>query len=101
MPKQWEIENFLEVKNDQLHIDGVSAVSLTDEYGTPLFVFSERRIRHNIERIKRAATLIDCPLKVCYAAKAIMTPSSIRGPRVRAGRSRSSCRPIRASIIAS
>jgi diaminopimelate decarboxylase len=73
MPKQWEIENFLEVKNDQLHIDGVSAVKLTDEYGTPLFVYSERRIRHNIDRIKRAATLIACPLKVCYAAKAMST----------------------------
>ena len=73
MPKQWEIENFLEVKNDQLHIDGVSSVKLTDEYGTPLFVFSERRIRHNIDRIKRAETLIDCPLKVCYAAKAMST----------------------------
>jgi diaminopimelate decarboxylase len=73
MPKQWEIENFLEVKNDQLHIDDVSAVKLADEYGTPLFVFSERRIRHNIDRIKRAADLIDCPLKVCYAAKAMST----------------------------
>lgn len=73
MPKQWEIENFLEVKNDQLHIDGVSAVKLSDEFGTPLFVFSERRIRHNIDRIKRAASLIECPLKVCYAAKAMST----------------------------
>lgn len=68
--KGWEIENFLEIENKQLYIDGVSAVELAKEYGTPLFVFSEQRIRHNIDRLKRAATVIDCPLKVCYAAKA-------------------------------
>ena len=68
--KGWEIENFLEIKNQQLCIDGVSSVKLAEEYGTPLFVFSERRIQHNIERLNRAAKVIDCPLKICYAAKA-------------------------------
>ncbi|MGI8466852.1 MAG: diaminopimelate decarboxylase family protein [Pyrinomonadaceae bacterium] len=68
--KDWEIENFLETKNGQLYIDGVSAMKLAKEYGTPLFVFSEGRIRHNIERLKRAESVIDCPLKICYAAKA-------------------------------
>lgn len=70
MTKSWEIENFLEVKNNQLHINGVSAVELAEKYDTPLFVFSESRIRHNIERLKRAEDVIDCKLKVCYAAKA-------------------------------
>ena len=28
MPFPWEIENFLDVRNGQLHIDGVSAVEL-------------------------------------------------------------------------
>lgn len=73
MAKPWEIESFLEVRNNQLHIDGVSAVGLSEKHGTPLFVFSERRIRHNIDRIRRADVLIDCPLKVCYAAKAMST----------------------------
>ena len=66
----WEIENFLESRNNQLFIDGVSSIELAERFGTPLFVFSERRISHNIERLKRAAEVIDCPLKVCYAAKA-------------------------------
>ncbi len=66
----WQIENFLEEKNNQLHINGVSAIELAEEFGTPLFVFSESRIRHNIERLKRAENFIDCPLKICYAAKA-------------------------------
>lgn len=66
----WQIENFLEIKNNQLSIDGVSAIELAKEYGTPLFVFSESRIRHNINRLKAVQDVIDCKLKVCYAAKA-------------------------------
>lgn len=70
MKKAWEIENFLEVRNGHLHIDGVSALELADEHDTPLFVFSEQRIRHNINRLQSAEDGIDCKLKVCYAAKA-------------------------------
>ena len=70
MQAAWTIESFLEEKNNQLYIDGVSAIELAEKFGTPLFVFSESRIRHNIERIKRAEMFIDCRLKVCYAAKA-------------------------------
>src|ERR1043165_218006 len=78
MTQAWEIENYLQIQNDQLYIDGVSAVELANEHGTPLFVFSERRIRRNIDRIKRAAGLIDCSLKVCYAAKAMSTMGILR-----------------------
>ena len=35
------------------HIDGVSVKSLIEEYGSPLFVFSERKIRENIRDAKR------------------------------------------------
>jgi D-ornithine/D-lysine decarboxylase len=66
----WQIKNFLEVKNKQLSIDGVSATKLAEEFGTPLFVFSEARIRQNIARLKEVESVIDCKLKVCYAAKA-------------------------------
>jgi diaminopimelate decarboxylase len=66
----WTIENYLEEKNNQLHIDGVSAIELAREFDTPLFVFSEARIKHNINRLKQAENAIGCRLKVCYAAKA-------------------------------
>ncbi len=68
--KAWEIENFLEQKNNQLYIGGVSAIELSEKFGTPLFVFSESRIKENINRLKAVETVIDCPLKICYAAKA-------------------------------
>lgn len=78
MSHPWEIKDFLEVRNDQLHIDGVSAVDLAHKHGTPLFVFSDARIRHNIERIRRAEDLITPRLKICYAAKALSTMAILR-----------------------
>jgi len=78
MGNPWEIENFLEVKENHLHIDGVDTVSLAREYGTPLFVFSEQRIRSNIARLENVREVIDCPLKLCYAAKAMSTMAILR-----------------------
>jgi D-ornithine/D-lysine decarboxylase len=78
MSKAWEIENFLSAKDNQLFIGGAAAGDLAREYGTPLFVFSEARIRHNIERLKRAEKFIDCALKVCYAAKANSSMAVLR-----------------------
>ena len=69
----WEIPGFIEARDGHLNIDGVDAVDLAREHGTPLFVFSESRIRHNIARLQRASEVIGCPLKVCYAAKAMST----------------------------
>ncbi len=76
--QSWELEGFLEIKNSRLHIDGVDTVELAREYGTPLFVYSESRIRHNIDRIKKAASVIEHPLKLCYAAKAMSTMGILR-----------------------
>src|SRR5512140_3260337 len=70
MPTGWKIDGFLDEGEDGLTIDGAAAVRLAERHDTPLFVFSERRIRHNIDRIRKAETSIECPLKICYAAKA-------------------------------
>lgn len=66
----WQIEKYLEVKNNHLCVNGISATKLAEEFGTPLFVFSEQRIRHNIQRLRAVQDAIGCKLKVCYAAKA-------------------------------
>lgn len=81
MSQPWEIEGFLESKNGRLDIDGVSTVDLAAKYDSPLFVFSESRIRHNIGRLKKAAEFIDCPLKICYAAKANSNMAILRAVR--------------------
>lgn len=66
----WTIPGFLETRESHLHINGVDALELVREHDTPLFVFSEPRIRYNIERLKQAARQIERPVKFCYASKA-------------------------------
>lgn len=67
----WTIQGFLEAReNNHLFISGVDATALTHKHGTPLFVFSEPRIRQNIARLQAAAKLVDRPIKFCYASKA-------------------------------
>jgi len=66
----WTIPGYLEVRNNHLSINGADSVSLVQQFGSPLFVFSEPRIRANIQRLKDAATSVDRPIKFCYASKA-------------------------------
>src|SRR5258705_1108190 len=67
----WTIPGFLEARdNNHLFINGADATALTYKYGTPLFVFSEARIRGNIARLQAAAKQVDRPIKFCYASKA-------------------------------
>lgn len=67
----WAIPGFLEARdNNHLFISGVDATALSYKYGTPLFVFSEPRIRANIARLQAAAKQVDRPIKFCYASKA-------------------------------
>ena len=67
----WPIPGFLEAReNNHLFISGVDATALAHKYSTPLFVFSEPRIRANIARLQAAAKQIERPIKFCYASKA-------------------------------
>jgi diaminopimelate decarboxylase len=70
MSRSWEIEGFLKEANGRLNVDGVSVVELAKPVWLAAFIFSEKRIRHNIARISRASEGMTCPLKICYAAKA-------------------------------
>ena len=66
----WTIPDYLETRDNHLTINGVDALSLVKDYDSPLYVFSEPRIRSNIERLKRAAQSVERPIRFCYASKA-------------------------------
>jgi diaminopimelate decarboxylase len=66
----WTIPNYLEVRDGHLTINGVDAPALVEQYDSPLYVFSEPRIRSNIARLERAAAGVERPVKFCYASKA-------------------------------
>ena len=66
----WSIPGYLEVRDDHLTVNGVDTLELVKEFNSPLFVFSEGRIRDNIRRLQLAADTVDRPIKFCYASKA-------------------------------
>jgi D-ornithine/D-lysine decarboxylase len=67
----WTIPGYLEAQlGGHLTINGMDALSLVSEHETPLFVFSESRIKANIERLKRAGAAVERPVRFFYASKA-------------------------------
>ncbi len=66
----WAIQDYLEVRNQHLSINGANALELIRQYDSPLFVFSAPRIRSNIERLKSAAQSVQHPIRFFYASKA-------------------------------
>lgn len=74
-------DSYLTVSDGRLCIDGVDAVELARSHATPLFIYSEARIRRNIARLTDAGGRIPCPMKACYAAKAMSTLGILRAIR--------------------
>ena len=62
----YKIKDHLEVSNDHLTIGGCDSVDLVKQYGSPLFVINENRIRDNLKRYRDAFPDAD----MYYAAKA-------------------------------
>ncbi len=60
------IKNHLQIENNHLTIGGVDSVKLIEQYGSPLYVTNEERLRANYRRYKDAFPDAD----LYYAAKA-------------------------------
>lgn len=74
----WIVPGYLEVRDGHLTIDGADAVRMAEQYGTPLYVFSERRIAENISALRGRIEPIHPRIKLCYAAKANSNMSVLR-----------------------
>lgn len=72
------IKSPLENVNGELYIDGVSTLKLAEEYGTPLYVMSERKIRENYRRFKSVFSKKYDKNRVFYSAKANTNLSILR-----------------------
>ncbi len=66
----WQIDGYLNARDSRLYIEGVDALELSAQFGTPLFVFSEARILHNIHEIGEAFQHPTVKTKIFYASKA-------------------------------
>src|SRR3990170_6309263 len=60
----------LENRKVELYFDGVSAVELAKKYDTPLYVISEKRIRENYNRLRKALASNYNKVRIHYAARA-------------------------------
>jgi len=65
MSLRWPLEN----NGGVLSIDGVTSTQLADEYGTPLFVYSENRIRTNVHLLKKAVKKHYPKTRILFACK--------------------------------
>jgi diaminopimelate decarboxylase len=70
MVKTRKLREPLEDRKGNLFVDGVSAKELAQQYDTPLYVTSEKRIRDNYNRVFDALTRNYKYVRVFYAAKA-------------------------------
>ena len=77
----WEIAGYREIKGGHLHLDGVSARRLAEHYGTPLFVFSESRVKANVRELLESARRVHPRVRLCYAAKANSLLAILRAVR--------------------
>ena len=55
----WSIPGYLEVQDDHLTVNGADTIELVEEFGSPLFVFSDGRICDNIRRLQLRDDLAD------------------------------------------
>ena len=66
----WQISGYLQPRVGHLTVDGKDAIELAEQYGTPLYVFSERRIAEHVRYLRRAIEAVHQRVKLCYASKA-------------------------------
>ena len=66
----YTIQKPLENRNGILYIEGVSTLDLARQFDTPLYVYSESRIRENCRRIKSAFKKHYPKFRFYYAVKA-------------------------------
>jgi diaminopimelate decarboxylase len=63
-------QGILENRDGVLYVDGVSTLKLAEEFDTPVYVMSERRIRGNYRRLHEALSEHYSKVRIYYSAKA-------------------------------
>ena len=71
----WQDGRMLEDRNGHLYMDGVDLVAVAEQQGTPLFVYSETRLRKNARDLIAA---FGPGSTVCFASKACANLSILR-----------------------
>jgi len=74
----WQAEGYLEARDGRLVMDGVDLVRLAEAEGTPLYVYSARRLRENAEGLSAAFKACHANTTVAFASKACSLMAVLR-----------------------
>ena len=66
----WKRDEHLNSANNELLIDAVNACELVEKYGSPLYVYSEVKLRQNADDILSNFRRVHHNTRVCFASKA-------------------------------
>lgn len=75
--ENWVIPGYLERENGHLHMDGVDVVQLAETYGTPVYIFSEKRLKENVREILDGFREFHPNTSLHYAAKCESTLANL------------------------
>lgn len=75
---EMKLPDTLENREGQLYVDGVSARSLADRWGTPLYVMSETALRSRMREFREAMASSELETEVIYASKAFLCKAMVR-----------------------
>lgn len=78
MTQFWHSVNQLENVDGRLVIDGCASDELMNKYGSPLYVYSENRIRENFRRLQSTFRKYYSKYHVFYAVKANNNPAIVK-----------------------
>jgi diaminopimelate decarboxylase len=74
----WQIQGFLENRNGRLWMDGHDLTVLAEKRGTPLYVYSMRRIVETARRMRQAFEAQHPRVTIAYASKALSAIKVLR-----------------------
>jgi diaminopimelate decarboxylase len=74
----WERQHHLNSEDNVLMIDGVNVNHLIKRYGSPLFVYSENKLRGNALDILSSFRQVHEKTRVCFASKACANLSVLK-----------------------
>ncbi len=66
----WRIEDPLSERNGRLYLQGHSISQIAGKFGTPIYAYSEERVRNNYERLHKAFAKNYKNFRINYAIKA-------------------------------
>ncbi|MCG8485641.1 MAG: diaminopimelate decarboxylase [Clostridia bacterium] len=69
---------FLSVRDGHLYMEGIDLIDLAQQYGTPLYVYSEKRLKENVNEILSSFRAFHPKTSLHYAAKCDATLANLQ-----------------------